>query len=109
MKTTIINIILGGIIGVICKIIYDKIHERREKKRIEVLINTEMQSNLKNLKKLLRDIKAVENSQVKEHLQHYTLEETADLIIDCCKKDLFDKCVDKIGSVQNSVSFPMVK
>ncbi len=96
MKFSILNLILGGIVGVVFKIIYDKIHENKEKKRITALIKAEMQSNLQAIEELLKDIENIQNSPSREILQPFDLEETATVIDKACKKDILNKCLDKL-------------
>jgi hypothetical protein len=96
MTQIVINLLLGGIIGVICKIVYDKIYENNERKRVKGLLIIEMKSNLGNIHNLLKDLKTIETSPIKEHLEPFTLEETAKKIEESCKRELLDKCAEKI-------------
>lgn len=96
MNETILKLLLGGAIGIICKIIYDKIRENSEKKRIKELLMVEMHSNIENIKSLLSEIKCIDNSPIKEALESYSLEETAKLIDKACKKEILNKCIEKL-------------
>lgn len=96
MKVTIINLFLGAIFGVIGKIVYDKIQKNSESKRITKLLIIEMKSNLLNIHNLLKNIETIEISQIREHLQPFTLEEIANKIEDSCKKEHLNKCTEKL-------------
>lgn len=107
---TIINLILGVLFGVVGKIIYDKIQKSSDNKRIKELLIVEMTSNLKNLNEILKDIKTIDTSPVREHLQPFTLEETATKICDACKNNHFQKCIEKLPllgtkKIKNVVTF----
>ena len=80
----------------ICKIIYEKIHEKKEKKRIKALIKAEMQSNLLSIKKLREDIETIENSPIKENLEPFGLEEMADITNKACKREILNRCIEKL-------------
>jgi hypothetical protein len=97
MALDILKIVIGGVIGIIGKILYDFLNQRREKKRISELISVEMLQNIQNVKKLHENVKYLTSGDESKELQLYSLEETADKINESRKKDIYNKCLEKIS------------
>ncbi len=82
--------------GILGKIIYDKIQDSKNKNRINKLLKLEIKSNLENLQKLLTEITYFNENSEKKYVKRYSFEEVAAFIEKSCKKDLLNKCLDKL-------------
>jgi|GEM_PF-6024607 len=96
MNETVIKLIIGCIFGIFGKMIYDKIQDDKNKIKTINLLKIEIKSNLESLQKLLSEITYFNKNSDKNYLDRYSFEEVAIYIEKSCKKELLNKCLDKL-------------